>query len=236
MYKLINWYKRERKVLFASLLCGLVFTIGAGLYTRHYSYQTVDAIASQIVRFHVLPNSNSDMDQALKTTVKEEVLDKYSEMLSSASSIEEARGLLTANLGNIEEFAQNIVFREGFNHPVNVNLSESSFPTKEYGDITLPAGRYEALRIEIGSSTGANWWCVMFPPLCFVDITRSEVAPATRESLRSLLSESEFALLDNNVRENDPLVKVRFRIVEWWQDGGFEDDEIILVMGEHPAF
>jgi len=236
MYKLISWYKKERKILLASFICGTIITIGAGLYTRHYSYQTVEAIASQIVRFHVLPNSNSEADHALKTTVKQEILSEYNEMLSAANSIEEARGLLLSNLNDIELFAQNIVLREGFNHPVNVSLSKSSFPTKEYGDITLPAGRYEALRIDIGNSTGTNWWCVMFPPLCFVDITRSEIEPATRENLRGLLSENEFALLDNNIRENDPLVRVRFRVVEWWQNGGFEDDDIILVMGEYLGF
>lgn len=233
MSKLINRYKREKNILLISLLCGLLITLGAGLYTRHYSYQTVEAIASQVVRFHILPNSSSDADQALKMTVKEAVLSEYREILTAASSIEEARGLLKANLGDIEHFAQNIVHSEGFNHPVNVSLTKSSFPTKQYGDITFPAGRYEALRIEIGESGGANWWCVMFPPLCFVDITRSEITPSTRESLQSLLSEGEFALLYNNTRENDPMVNIRFRIVEWWQDGGFEDDEIIFVKADY---
>ena len=232
MRKVIAWYKREKKILFMSILCGLVISTLAGLYTMYYSYQTVDAISSQVVRFHVLPNSDSEADQALKMTVKEEVLNKYREILSGASSVDEARMLLSSNLYDIEQFAQNVVYDQGFSHPVRVSLEEGLFPTKEYSSITLPPGRYEALRIDIGGSQGSNWWCVMFPPLCFVDVTRGEIHPDDKELLREMLSESEFALLDNETRESDPMVRVRFRIVEWWQDNQFEDDGIILVMND----
>lgn len=235
MEKIMNWYKRERKTLFASILCGVLVTTAFGLHTRAYSYQSIESIASQVVRFHVLPNSNSQEDQALKNRVKEEVLREYHDTLSAFTSIEESRNFLNSNLAEIELFAQNIVYSEGFSYPVNVSLENSAFPTRVYGDITLPAGTYEALRIEIGESNGANWWCIMFPPLCFVDVTRSEIHPDTRESLMNLLSENDFALLDNNTRENDPLVRVRFAVVEWWQDNGIEE-EIILVLGDSISF
>jgi len=227
-----DWYKREKKILLVSILCGVVISVLAGLYTRQYSYQAVEAISSQVVRFHVLPNSNSEDDQALKVTVKERVLEQYREILLGASSIYEARTFLNANLAEIEQFAQNIVLNQGFNYPVRVSLASSRFPTKEYGSITLPAGMYESLRIDIGDSVGANWWCVMFPPLCFVDVTRGEIHPDDKESLRDLLSESEFALLDNSIRESDPIVRVRFRIVEWWQESRVDDDGLILVMSD----
>ena len=236
MNKIISWYKRERKVLLASVLCGVIITVAAGLYTKHYSYQTVESLSSQLVRFHVLPNSNSEADQALKNKVREEVLSEYHAVLSAMNSIEESREFLSSNLTSIEDFAQSVVLEEGFSYPVSVSLEHSMFPTKQYGDITLPAGNYEALRIEIGESDGANWWCVMFPPLCFVDVTRNEIDTETRESLMNLLSEDEFALLDDNIRENDPLVRVRFKIVEWWQDDGTQEDEIILVQGESFGF
>ena len=233
MHKIIAWYKRERKIILASIICGVLISTLAGLYTKHYSYQAVAAISSQVLRFHVLPNSSSEADQALKMTVKEGVLDRYREMLLSASSVNEARGFLSSNLSEIEQYAQSIVFSQGFSYPVRASLEHSRFPSKEYGSVTLPAGIYEALRIEIGNSAGANWWCVMFPPLCFVDVTRGEIHPEDKESLRALLSESEFALLDNDIRENDPIVKVRFRVVEWWQENRADDDVgLILVMGE----
>lgn len=236
MNKIISWYKRDRKVLLASLLCGLIITTGAGMYSRHHSYQTLEAISSQILRFHVLPNSDSEADLALKTRVKEEVLGRYHEALLAMDTIEESRKFLIYNLNDIEDFAGYIVRSEGFDYPVNVSLGNSMFPTRRYGELTLPAGSYEALRIEIGGSGGSNWWCVMFPPLCFVDVTRSEVSPLTRESFMNLLSEEDFALLDNGQRESDPLIRVRFRIVEWWQDNGFEEDEIILVQAEGLGF
>jgi len=236
MNKIINWYKREKKILLASLLCGVAFTVLAGFHTRQHSYQALEAISAQVVRFHVLPNSNSEADQALKMRVKEAVLDEYHTILSAVGSVEEARELISSNLAEIESFAQNIVHSEGYHLPVRASLELSRFPTKQYGAITLPAGNYEALRIDIGSSSGTNWWCVMFPPLCFVDITRGEVPPDAQESLRALLSDSEYALIDNDIRESDPLVRVRFRIVEWWQDSSPPEDDIILVMGEAFGF
>jgi len=230
MQKITTWYKRERKILGASLLCGLAFTILSGLYTMHYSERTHEAISSQVVRFHVLANSDSDADQALKMTVKEAVLNEYRESLSEASSVYEARAFLNSNLDKIERFAQDIVYANGHRHPVSVSLDESRFPTKKYASIALPSGKYEALRIEIGDFAGSNWWCVMFPPLCFVDVTRGELSMDDKELLAQLLSEAEFALIDNETRASDPVVSVRFRIVEWWQDNQNDNDDMILAM------
>jgi len=232
MLKIIEWYKRERKILGISILCGLAVSILSGLYTMHYSNQTLEAISSQVVRFHVLANSDSDIDQALKMVVKEAVLSEYREMLTDAGSVYEARAFLGSNLAEIESFAQNVVHEQGFAMPVSVSLGDSRFPTKEYADVALPSGRYEALRIEIGDSVGSNWWCVMFPPLCFVDVTRGELSQEDMDSLRQLLGESEFALIDNETRENAPIVNVRFRIVEWWQDNQSRDDALILVQND----
>ena len=230
MQKIITWYKRERKILGASLLCGLAVTILSGLYTMHYSEQTLNAISSQVVRFHVLANSDSQADQALKMTVKQAVLDEYREALSQTGSVYEARAFLSSNLDEIERFAQDVVYANGHRHPVNVSLGEGRFPTKEYASIALPSGKYEALRIEIGDSSGSNWWCVMFPPLCFVDVTRGELSMDDKELFAQLLSESEFALIDNETRASDPVVNVRFRIVEWWQDSQNDNDDITFAM------
>ena len=232
MDKITKWFAREKKILLSSVLCGFALSVFMGLYTMHYSDRTVEAISSQVVRFHVLPNSNSDADQALKMTVKEEVLQRYRDTLSESTSVNEAREFLSSNLSEIEAFAQNIVHMQGFDHAVSVSLAQSSFPTKKYGNIALPSGRYEALRIDIGESNGANWWCVMFPPLCFVDVTRGEIQDYDKEMLKEVLSESEFALLDNETRESNPQVMVRFRIVEWWQDNRVERDNLILAMDD----
>jgi len=236
MQKLIAWYKRERKILGASILCGVFITTLVGLYTMYYSNQTLEAISSQVVRFHVLPNSDSDADMELKMLVKEAVLDEYRDALQGTSSVYEARAFLNANLEEIEQFAQSVVYNQGMSHPVHVSLGESRFPTKEYAQLSLPSGKYEALRIEIGDSAGSNWWCVMFPPLCFVDVTRGEISEEDKESLREVLSESEFALLNNDMRENDPVIQVRFRIVEWWQDNQAINEAIMVAINDSWGF
>ena len=230
MQKIIAWYKRERKILGASILCGVFITTLAGIYTMHHSNQTLEAISSQVVRFHVLPNSGSDEDMELKMLVKEAVLDEYRDALLEVGSVYEARTFLNTNLEEIERFAQSVVYAQGLTHPVHVSLGESRFPTKEYAQIALPSGKYEALQINIGNGEGSNWWCVMFPPLCFVDVTRGEISEEDKELLRDLLSESEFALLYNETRENDPVVQVRFRIIEWWQDNQVVSDGIMFAM------
>jgi len=231
MRKIIAWYKQERKILGASILCGAFIATLVGLYTMHYSNQTLEAISSQVVRFHILPNSDSDEDIALKMLVKEAVLEEYRDALAEANSIYEAREFLSTNLDEIEHFAQSVVRAQGINHPVHVSLGESRFPTREYAQFALPSGTYEALQINIGDSSGSNWWCVMFPPLCFVDVTRGEISAEDKALLRELLSESEFALLYNETRENDPVVQVRFRIIEWWQDNQSSDNGTMIAMG-----
>ena len=225
-----NWYKNERKILALSLISGILITVVAALYTKNYSEKIISGISSQVIRFHVLANSDSPNDQALKLMVKDRVLEEYSPMLNASSSIGETRRLIEANLTGIEELAQEIIKAQGYDYRVKASLGPSNFPTKQYGDITLPAGGYEALRVEIGEGKGQNWWCVMFPPLCYVDIAKSEIDPATKESLQNILTDEEYMLMDNNIRQNDDMVKIKFKIVEWWQERGGKietDDRII---------
>jgi len=225
-----RWYKKERKMLCLSLLCGVVATAFAAVYTKNYSDKIVSGIASQIIRFHVLANSDEAHDQSLKLIVKDKVLEEYSGIINTSSSIEETRRMLEANLGGIETLAQNIVYDEGYDYGVKASLAKDKFPTKQYGDITLPAGDYEALRIEIGNSGGQNWWCVMFPPLCYVDITKNEIDEGAKETLRSILSEEEYMLMDNNIRQTDDIIKIKFKIVEWWQEkNAFIDADDIVI-------
>ena len=229
--KIYAWYIKERKLLVVSLLCGAIITVGAGVHTKNYSQKIISGIASQVIRFHVLANSDESADQNLKLLVKEKVLAQYSPVLNASSSIKETRQTIENNLAAIEALAQTIVYEQGFSYSVKATLAKDNFPTKQYGDITLPAGNYETLRIEIGESKGQNWWCVMFPPLCYVDVTKNEIDPATKEILRSMMTEEEYMLMDNNMRQNNDIVKIKFKIVEWWQNqnGEPEAEDIILV-------
>jgi stage II sporulation protein R len=131
-----------------------------------------ESINPNIIRFHVRANSDSEGDQALKKKVRNAVLAKFSN-LSETQSIEQARLLIEQNLKGMEKEAARVIAQNGKTYPVRVEYGVANFPLKSYGEINYPAGQYEAVQIIIGEGKGQNWWCVLFPPLCFVDVTSS---------------------------------------------------------------
>ena len=134
-----------------------------------------EEIVNKIIRFHVIANSNTDEDQALKLKVRDKVIEYVSSSLSNSTSLEESRNFILSNKDNIEAIAQEVISENGYNYNVTSTLSKENFPDKVYGDVVFPQGEYEAYRILIGDAEGENWWCVMFPPLCFVDGTKEAV-------------------------------------------------------------
>ena len=136
--------------------------------------------------------------------------------LKSSRSKDETKNLLNKNLESIKKIARKTVINNGYNYDVKVLLCNDNFPTKKYGDITLPAGNYETLKIIIGAGRGHNWWCVMFPPLCFVDITKKTVPNDLKQDLKDILSDDEFKLVNYESEKNLP-IKIKFKIVEAWQ-------------------
>ena len=134
-------------------------------------------IAKKVIRFHVVANSDSEADQALKLAVRDAILVKVSPGLAKSQSLEESRLLLQSLQPEMESIARSVVQAWGKNEQIRSDYGRFQFPTKSYGSIVLPAGEYEAVRILIGQAEGANWWCVLFPPLCFVDIEHSTAVP-----------------------------------------------------------
>lgn len=128
---------------------------------------------NQLIRFHVVANSDSDEDQALKRAVRDAILEEVSPRLASSKSLDESRQILLKIRPEMEKIGLSVVKSWGKNYTVRAELGDFSFPTKSYGTLVLPAGTYEALRVVIGEGEGSNWWCVLFPPLCFVDIEYS---------------------------------------------------------------
>lgn len=167
-------------------------------------------IADKIIRFHVIANSDSAEDQALKLTVKNALVEALAPCLIKASSKEAARELLLDELSSIENLAMQIILQKGYSYPVRVSLEECYFPLKLYGEYSFPPGYYEALRVEIGSAAGKNWWCVMFPPLCFVDECYSIVDESSGNKLQQLLTEEEFEVL----KVKKIPVKIKFKLLE----------------------
>lgn len=130
-----------------------------------------------LIRFHVVANSDSPEDQALKNIVRDEILEEVSPLLARSQSLAESRQLLLELRPTMEEITRRVLAEKGSNYEVRTTYGEESFPTKSYGSLVLPAGQYEAVQVVIGEGKGANWWCVLFPPLCFVDIRNSTAVP-----------------------------------------------------------
>lgn len=219
-----------------------IFVMGLGIIklVKNYEYilssevqeenqVTIEDISSKLIRFHVIANSDGELDQELKLKVRDEVLEYIQPVLKESTSIEESRQILNERNDEILDIAEKVIGDNGYDYKVESTLSKEYFPVKTYGNITLPQGEYEAYRIVIGSGEGQNWWCVMFPPICFVDITKGEVAyEETEEEIKSVLSEKEFNMVDNTKEENnknmnvvdtteDNNVVLKFKVVEFFK-------------------
>lgn len=155
---------------------------------------------TDLIRLHVIANSDSPQDQALKLSVRDQLLASFGQAIQETSSLEEARIVINESLDDLEAAALSEIHRQGYDYPVKAQLGTFTFPTKAYGDMVYPAGSYEALRLVIGEGKGANWWCVMFPPLCFVDIS-SGTAKGTTPDYQDY---------------TDNTVVYTFKLKEWW--------------------
>lgn len=166
------------------------------LYQQESSRQIQQDIASQIIRLHVIANSDSDSDQALKLKVRDGIIQSLQEQLRDVPTVTQAHSILQSQIPQIQKKAQEIVAQEGYDYPVNISLGTRYFPVKIYGDLSFPAGDYEALCLEIGSAAGHNWWCVLFPSLCFVDETYAVVPEESKEALKDSLTQEEYESLE----------------------------------------
>ena len=154
-------------------------------------------IAENVIRLHVIANSDSLEDQKLKLHVRDEIITDLQNALNGIHSKEAAEKIITSKLAEIHKTAKKTVLNSGYSYPVNVSLCNRLFPVKQYGDLTFPAGIYRALCIQIGSAKGHNWWCVLFPSLCFVNETTATVPEESKKKLKKSLTEEEYEFLSN---------------------------------------
>lgn len=171
-------------------------------------------IAQEIIRFHVIANSDSKEDQELKILVKNTLVSSLSPLLSDVTSKEEAISVLSRQMDAMKALAEETIQANGYSYNVNVTMANVYFPLKIYGNYTFPPGYYDALRVQIGNAQGKNWWCVMFPPLCFVDETYNIVDEEGGEKLKQLLTEEEY---DSLFSKRTP-IKVKFKLWEMIKD------------------
>lgn len=202
-----------KKVLLAAavlFVCGLMYFYGKA--TEGDKMQR--DIAEQVIRLHVVANSDSEEDQQLKLEVKEEVVQMLRDELIQDTTVISAQQTLRDHLSEVEQVASDYIQRNGYDYEVKAELGTCYFPVKQYGDMTFPAGEYKALKVNIGRHEGKNWWCVMYPTLCFVDSTYQIVPEESKEKLKENLSEEEYESLLTGEKD----VKYGFKIVDFLTD------------------
>ena len=180
-----------------------------------YSEEVISDISKNILRLHVIANSNNSEDQNVKFKVRDKVLEYMTDISKDCTSKTEAIKILEDNLDNIEDIVIKTLRQNNFNYNVKLEIGNFDFPTKVYGDISLPSGYYDALRIIIGEGKGENWWCVMFPPLCFVDVSSGIVPDESKGLLEDNISNEGYSLISD--KSDD--IKIKFKIVEFIENG-----------------
>lgn len=208
--KFLNKKTINLKSILILLLLLILYTF---LCASSYATQVTSSISDSVFRLHVIANSNSNEDQNLKYVVRDALLDYMNELAKGITSKEEVITLANLHKDDFYNIAINTIRAEGYDYDVNINIGNFRFPSKAYGDITLPAGDYDSLRVEIGKAKGQNWWCVMFPPLCFVDVSSGIVNDDSKELMKDNLQAEEYSLIS----EQTDVVKFKFKIVEFLQ-------------------
>lgn len=203
LYDENNLIKKDRK---KHIICGIIgiciSVVLTGLMVRGRA-EAVDRkmaevqkeLSGEVFRFHVLANSDSSGDQEVKLKVRDAVLAYMKEEMDGEASAGATKTWAASHLTELEETALDVLGKNGFSYGVHAEVTTCYFPEKRYGDIVFPEGDYEALRIELGKASGHNWWCVLYPNLCFMNTTCAVVSDEGKEELQEILSEDEYEMI-----------------------------------------
>ena len=185
-----------------------------------YSYVNAvsNNLADSVFRLHVIANSDSEEDQNLKYKVRDSLIEYMNTLTNNMNTKDEVIQIAKEHIQDFKNIAQNVVKENGNDYEVNIEIGNFSFPTKTYGDISFPAGFYDALKVEIGKAEGQNWWCVMFPPLCFVDVTSGVVPEESKENLEENLGDEEYSIISDT--EENGFTSIKFKIIEFFESIG----------------
>lgn len=212
--------KKQLRLLFLMLLS--LFA-----YSTWLTYSSGQMLSNEdFIRFHVIANSDSKADQDLKLLVRDELLKTINTGLAEETmamaeagqesvslTIEESREYIENNLPQIEEAAESVITREGYDYPVEADLAVTFIPEKTYGNLTFPAGNYEALNVTIGEGDGHNWWCVLFPPLCLIGVEPPGEGGNMEDFYKeAILDEKYRALLEET--DHPKTLKLKFKVLE----------------------
>lgn len=196
----------------------ILFAFFVFISALSYVSAVSEDIANSVFRLHVIANSDSKEDQDLKYKVRDAVIEYMDTLSQDCSSKDEVIKLAYQYQDEFISIAKKVISENGFDYDVKIEIGNFEFPTKYYGDISLPAGYYDALKIEIGEAKGQNWWCVMFPPLCFVDVTSGIVPDESKQIMQDNLSDEEYNLISDKESTD---IKLKFSLIEWFQNIDF---------------
>jgi len=199
----------SKKVKYTIIFLVLLF-IYISVCALSYVSAVSSSISNSVFRLHVIANSDSDEDQNLKYKVRDSLIEYMNTICKNVKNKEEAINIAKNNLDEFYNIAKATIENNGYNYDVSIEIGNFDFPTKKYGDISLPSGYYDALRVKIGEAKGQNWWCVMFPPLCFVNISTGIVPDESKEELKENLSDEEFTIISNQDNNN---IKFKFKLI-----------------------
>lgn len=190
----------------------LIFILSAVSYFNFTKSENIqEKIAGKIIRLHVIGNSDSIEDQRVKLIVRDKVLAYVKDKLASCENIDDSKKVLLSYNDEIVNIAKEALKDNNMTYSAEAALKDDVFPVKQYGNIVLPEGKYEAYELVLGNGEGHNWWCVMFPPLCFIDITKGEASiDETSKEMSKVLTKDEFNAVDNS----DNKIIIKFKIIE----------------------
>jgi stage II sporulation protein R len=185
-----------------ALIIALVITFLCGAALK----KEQQALSDKLIRLHVVANSDSEADQALKLQVRDRILAEITPLLDGVTDRDAAADIISRNMLSVIAASEEVIGKEGYDYTVTAKLAVEDFPTRDYDTFSLPAGEYTALRVEIGAAAGHNWWCVIFPPLCMTAATDDE------EAFRQL-SDEQIKLITSD----EPEYVIKFKSIEWLQ-------------------
>lgn len=199
---------RQKSTIKHRIVCASILGLCTILIIGFICLSQQQGLSSKLIRLHVIANSDTDLDQSIKDMVRDSINEEMTILLADVREISEAEQILSENLSIIENNAKEVLLREGYTYQVCAELRNEIYSTRKYDTFNLPAGVYKSLKVVIGEGNGRNWWCVVFPPLCFAGAAEFEEAAEAAG-----LSENEIRLISE---QNDTVV-FRFKILELFE-------------------
>ena len=192
------------------LLLSILFSLFLFINMKNYATTVSNNLENNIFRLHIIANSNSTQDQDLKLKIRDVVIEYINKTQENLNSKQEIINNITYNLPTIQKLVEETIKKYNFDYNVSVEIGNFYFPTKHYGNISLPAGMYDSIKIKIGSANGENWWCSLFPPLCFTNISTGIIDETTKNDLKETLENEEFSIITNTSSK----YKFKFKLIE----------------------